>query len=103
MTESDQRVLRFIHDYRRTNGISPSMRDVAAACGWSSPNAAQSHVVSLIESGHLARAAGSGVVRIVSRGYRLSATGLAALADLDPSTGPTTCPECGQPTAGGAP
>ena len=103
MTESELRTLRHIAEYRRANGISPTLDDLCRLAGLSSKSTARVHVAALVRDGYLTASSGSRPGYFVSRGHRLSATGLAALADLDPSTGSTTCPECGQPTAGGAP
>ncbi len=102
MTDEQARVLRHLHEYRGTHGISPTLDDLARMGGLSSRNGIRAHLQALIRDGHVIAAAGSRPGYVVSRGYRLSASGLAALAESGASTTPTTCPECGQPIAGGA-
>jgi len=103
VTDSDLRTLRDIDRYRRERGVSPSLLDLARMAGLTSKGGIRAHVLRLIREGYLTTGSGSRPGYVVSRGYRLSASGLAALAESGASTTPTTCPECGQPIAVGAP
>lgn len=101
MTDTDLRTLRDIVAYRAAHGVSPTLLGLARAAGLSSASGAQAHVRALIRDGYLEASAGSRPGYLVSRGYRPTAKGLRVVLTADPTT--PTCPECGQPTAGGAP
>ncbi len=53
LTERQREVLQFIQDQKSAAGITPSLRDIAAHFGFSSPNAALCHVQALQAKGVL--------------------------------------------------
>jgi hypothetical protein len=73
MTPSQHQVLRFIADYQNANdGVSPSMRDIAAHCGFSVGNA-HNRVSKLRKLGILADDSNARSLRIINppRGFSL--------------------------------
>jgi SOS-response transcriptional repressor LexA len=55
LTENQAKVLRFIREYYAEHGIGVSYRGIQNHMGWSSPNAAQSHVFLLVNAGLIKR------------------------------------------------
>lgn len=53
----DDRVVRFIHDYRENHGYAPSVRNIAEHFGVA-PSSVQLRLTSLIENGALERPSG---------------------------------------------
>ncbi len=53
LTERQREILQFIQDQKNAAGITPSLRDIAAHFGFSSPNAALCHVQALQAKGVL--------------------------------------------------
>jgi repressor LexA len=51
MTAGQKRVFEFICDYVRETQRAPTYRDIQTACGYASPNAAQTHVKALRAAG----------------------------------------------------
>ena len=58
LTPRQQQVLDFIHAQQRSQGVSPSLREIQAHFGFASPFAVQRHVDALTEKGALQRLAG---------------------------------------------
>ena len=58
LTPRQQQVLDFIHAQQRSQGVSPSLREIQAHFGFASPFAVQRHVDALAEKGALQRLAG---------------------------------------------
>lgn len=90
MTPGETAALRAIIDYRQATGLSPSLAEIAARCGWAGKAGAAYHVGRLLRAGMLEASAGSRAGYVVSRGYRPTAAGLEA-------SGSTLCPTCGRP------
>lgn len=65
LTDKQQSTLNFIQSYIKENKMSPTMLEIANGMGWSSPNAAQSHVDALKRKGWVK------IRRGVSRGLSL--------------------------------
>ena len=65
LTEKQQATLDFIRGYIRSNGMAPTMQEIAEGMGWRSPNAAQVHVDALKRKGLVT------IRRGVSRGLSL--------------------------------
>jgi len=51
LTERQAKVLAAVVDYWATHGVSPSIRDIADACGFTSPNGAVCHLKALARKG----------------------------------------------------
>jgi repressor LexA len=51
LSESQAEVLDFVRRFIAENGYSPTFRDISAGCGFSSPNAAFSHMRALRRKG----------------------------------------------------
>jgi len=100
MTDAEARTLRNIMTYREQHGISPSLLDLARMSGSQYKGGPSEIVRRLLARGLLEASPGSREGYVVSRSYRPSPEGLAALATLDggPSVIPDPCPTCGQPT-----
>lgn len=64
-TPAQAGVLAFIGDFILARGYPPSLADITAHFGWSSPNAAKEHVHRLVKKGLLAHDRG------VARGLRI--------------------------------
>lgn len=62
MTDKQQAVLDFIHEHIETEQHWPTMEDIAARFGWSSPNSALHHVEALARKGWLRRSRGRYVI-----------------------------------------
>lgn len=54
LTPKQEKVLSFIEQYRREQGMSPSYQDIQAHFGFASPHAATKHVRALIAKGYVA-------------------------------------------------
>ncbi len=76
MTEKQQRFIEFIVQFRKDNGYSPSVREIAKGLGLSSPSTVQSMLDKLTTMGVLSRS--SGVAR--------SATISEAVAEMIPQS-----------------
>lgn len=50
-TNTRENILEFIRKFRRDNGYSPSVREVASHCGIKSPSVVQYHLEQLLEAG----------------------------------------------------
>ena len=72
LTAVQARVLSFIRDEIRSNGRSPTMREIQAECGYASPHTAQFHVKNLSAAGYLNRGGGHRNLQLTeSSGLRL--------------------------------
>jgi repressor LexA len=72
LTAAQERVLSFIRDEIRSNGRSPTMREIQAEFGYASPHTAQFHVKNLSEAGYLNRGGGHRNLQLTeSSGLRL--------------------------------
>ena len=87
LTEEDTRALEFVQAFWQAVGHSPTIREVAAGCGWKSAATAERHIKSLVAAGKLKRdRAGA----LVFPGLVTSTPSLAPLlTDDDPEAGPT--------------
>lgn len=94
MTPGETAALKAIIEHRRETGLSPSLAEIAARCGWSGKTGAAYHVQRLTRAGMLEATSCSRAGYTASRGYRPTEAGLDAL-------GSTSCPTCGR--AVGAP
>ncbi len=65
LTDRQKDILEFIRDSMRTNGMSPSIREIAKEFNISSPNGVMTHIRSLEKKGALVRNE-----RKLSRGWR---------------------------------
>jgi repressor LexA len=59
LTDRQNDVLRFIRKYIKTEGLSPSVRDIGAALGIKSPNAVLRHLNKVEGAGYIRRRAGT--------------------------------------------
>lgn len=66
LTDRQQRMLDFIRESTRAHGYPPTIREIGAALGMSSPNGVMCHVRALSAKGHLRRDHNK------SRGFRLA-------------------------------
>lgn len=53
LTSRQEAVLSFVRDFRRDKGYPPTRREIAAALGFKSQNAAEEHLVALAKKGVL--------------------------------------------------
>ncbi|MDA0283450.1 MAG: transcriptional repressor LexA [Planctomycetota bacterium] len=58
LTAAQTRVLRFVRGEIRSNGYSPTIREIQSEFGYASPHTAQFHVKNLVEAGVLSRGSG---------------------------------------------
>lgn len=58
LTAEQQRVLTFVVDYQRNSGFPPTVREIAAALGYKSPNNVRQHLRLIAQKGHLKRMSG---------------------------------------------
>lgn len=56
LTDRQREILRWIGDYARREGVSPSLRDIADAFGMGSTNSVMCHVKALIKKGYMRQA-----------------------------------------------
>lgn len=54
LTARQQQVLDCIRQFMRKHQCPPTRRELMSLLGWSSPNAAQKHIATLMKKGHLA-------------------------------------------------
>lgn len=76
ITERQQLVLNAIEAFMAEQKRPPSIRDIAAAMGFSSPNGVMVHLRALVKKGYIAKERTSRSIRLVN---------------------PTVCPCCGRP------
>jgi SOS-response transcriptional repressor LexA len=55
ITPGQRRVLDFLRDFHAQNDQLPPIQAIAAHFGWSSWNAAQTHIMGLVKRGYLER------------------------------------------------
>lgn len=55
LSQQQKAIMVFFFKYIEEHGIPPSMREIASACGWSSPATAQNHIQRLIKGGWMTR------------------------------------------------
>lgn len=77
LTDRQAEVLACIADHIRTRGFPPTRRELGAALGFTSTNAASDHLKALTHKGYIASDA------MVSRGIRITAAGREALGSAE--------------------
>jgi repressor LexA len=73
MSETQERVLRFIQAFRIENGMPPTLRDICRFLGAASTYAAHGHIAALVSKGMLKHKP------MVARGLSLTGEGYLAL------------------------
>jgi len=96
LTEKQARLLRFIASFSESNGYPPTIREMGDYFGWSSTNAAATHISFMIAKGYLLRD------RLRGRGLRLTPEAVEFLqlkkkppAPIVHVIEPSVCGQCG--------
>ena len=55
MASRNQAILDYLKDYITRNGYAPSVRELGAAFGWTSPSTAQARLRQLVNEGSIVR------------------------------------------------
>jgi len=63
LTLPQERVLSVIHAWARKNGWPPTLREICAEIGVSSPETARQHVDALVKKGYVKRGRGARALR----------------------------------------
>lgn len=70
LTDKQRRILEFIASVMEREGRPPTVREIAAAFGYSSPKAADDHLAALERKGYLERSSTSRGLRLTQGPYR---------------------------------
>ena len=73
LTVRQQQVLQYLHQHIQSHGLPPTLHELMAAFGWSSPAGAAKHLQALAARGLIGHSAGK------ARGIRLLPAGLEVL------------------------
>lgn len=73
LTVRQQQVLQYLHQHIQSHGLPPTLHELMAAFGWSSPAGAAKHLQALAVRGLIGHSAGK------ARGIRLLPAGLEVL------------------------
>lgn len=58
LTGCQAHILEFIKSFQAAQGMPPTRQEIADHCGYSSPNAAQEHLVALAKKGYISMQTG---------------------------------------------
>ena len=77
MTPRQQEIFDYFVEFTGEYGVPPTVRDVCAAFGWTSPNAAVGHLQALASKGWLTHSPGGAHAYVIAKGVLM-------------------CPHCGE-------